>query len=111
MEIADKTVLITGASGGIGAAVARRLASHGMAVALAGRNSDRLAAVAESCRSHGAAADVFVGDITDEDYTAGLPDAVKGRFGSFHVLVNNAGVFEVGAFDTIDLAKWKLRST
>lgn len=106
MDIRDRTVLITGASGGIGAAVARRLASDGMAVALAGRNRDRLEAVAKDCVSLGADAELFAGDITDDAYTAALPEAVKARFGALHALVNNAGLFETDAFDVADLSRW-----
>jgi NADP-dependent 3-hydroxy acid dehydrogenase YdfG len=106
LEIKDKTILITGASGGIGAAVARRLASNGMAVALAGRSIEKLETVANECRSLGAEAEVYVGDITDDDYTYKLPDAVRKRFGALHVLFNNAGIFETGAFDAADLSKW-----
>ena len=59
MELTDKAILITGASGGIGAAVARRLAQKGMAVALAGRKIEALDAVANDCRSLGGEAEVF----------------------------------------------------
>ena len=106
LELKDKAILITGASGGIGAAVARRLAGKGMAVALAGRNMEALDAVANDCRSLGGEAEVFAGDMMDNDYASGLPDAVKERFGMLHVLFNNAGVFETGAFDTADMSKW-----
>lgn len=106
MEIKGKSILVTGASGGIGAAAARRIAGKGMAVGLAGRNVGKLEAVAEDCRALGGEAEVFAGDITDDNYVRGLPDAVKERFGALHVLFNNAGVFETGSFDTADISKW-----
>ena len=106
MELKDKAILITGASGGIGAAAARRLSGKGMAVALAGRDIEKLEAVAKDCRSLGGEAEVFAGDIMDDEYTSGLPDAVKARLGMLHVLFNNAGVFETGAFDVADMSNW-----
>ena len=106
LELTDKTILITGASGGIGAAVARRLAGNGMSVALAGRNIEALDALADDCRALGGVAQVFAGDILDDDYVSGLPDAVAERFGRLHVLFNNAGIFETGSFDSADLSKW-----
>lgn len=106
MELKDKVILITGASGGIGAATARRLAGKGMALALAGRDIGKLEAVAEDCRKPRGQAEIFAGEITDADYIAGLGDCVAERFGALHALFNNAGVFETGAFDTADLARW-----
>ncbi|MFY0691012.1 MAG: SDR family oxidoreductase [Paracoccaceae bacterium] len=106
MDLKDKVILITGASGGIGAATAQRLAGKGMALALAGRDTDKLNAVAEACRKAGAAAEIYPGEITDPDYIAGLGDAVAARFGALHVLFNNAGIFETGAFDKVDMARW-----
>lgn len=106
LELKDKAILITGASGGIGAAAARRLAGKGMAVGLAGRNVEKLETVAEDCRTLGGEAEVFAGDVTDDVYASELPDAVKERFGALHVLFNNAGVFETAAFEKADISKW-----
>ena len=106
MELNKKVILITGASGGIGAAAARRMAAKGMTVALAGRNFAKLEAVAEECAALGGNADIFPGEITEEVYTSGLPDAVKTRFGALHALFNNAGVFETGSFDQADMSRW-----
>ena len=106
MELNGKVILITGASGGIGAATARRLAKKGMALALAGRNVKKLEAVAQECKKLGGLAEVFPCEITDQDYTSGLPDAVRAHFGALNALFNNAGVFETGAFDQADISRW-----
>ncbi len=106
MELNKKVILITGASGGIGAAAARRMAAKGMTVALAGRNFAKLEAVAKECAGLGGNADIFPGEITEEVYTSGLPDAVKTRFGALHALFNNAGVFETGSFEQADMSRW-----
>ncbi len=106
MELNGKVILITGASGGIGAATARRLAEKGMTLALAGRDSSKLGSVAEECRKVGAQAEIFAGEITDATYVAGLGDAISARFGALHALFNNAGVYETGSFETADLSRW-----
>ncbi len=106
MELNNKVILITGASGGIGAAAARRMAAKGMSVGLAGRNLAKLEALAEECATLGGNAGIFPGEITDEVYTSGLPDAVKTQFGALHALFNNAGVFETGSFDHADMSRW-----
>jgi NADP-dependent 3-hydroxy acid dehydrogenase YdfG len=106
MELRDKVILVTGASGGIGAATARRLAGKGMSLALAGRNVSKLEAVADECKKVGVQAEVFPGEITEDEYVEALGDAVKARFGTLHALFNNAGVLETGAFDTADISRW-----
>jgi NADP-dependent 3-hydroxy acid dehydrogenase YdfG len=106
VELQDKVILITGASRGIGAATARALASEGMAVALAGRDTGLLEDVAHDCHKAGARAEVFSGDVTDEAYIAGLAEAVRGRLGALHALFNNAGVAETARFDAADLPRW-----
>jgi short-subunit dehydrogenase len=65
MAEAPRSLLITGASSGIGAALARHYAAPGMALALTGRDRDRLAAVAGACRTQGAAVESAVLDVTD----------------------------------------------
>jgi NADP-dependent 3-hydroxy acid dehydrogenase YdfG len=65
MAEAPRSLLITGASSGIGEALARHYAAPGMALALTGRDADRLAAVAEACRTLGAAVESAVLDVTD----------------------------------------------
>ena len=93
-----KVALITGASSGIGAATARKLAAMGMVVILAARRRDRLEALADEIRSDGGRAEVIHADLTDE----GAAEAIMGRISSqYHgvdVLVNNAGLGWYGFF-------------
>lgn len=91
MPAAPGHALITGASSGIGEALALEYAAPGVALALSGRDGERLNAVAESCRTRGAAVDAVVLDVTDR---AALADWLT-RFDDAHpvdLLIANAGV-------------------
>ena len=82
---------MTGSSRGLGAAIARRLARDGLAVAVNGRRGDGLAGdVARSIRDDGGAAEAFGGDVTDDQQAAELVAAITGRLGPVDVLVLNA---------------------
>jgi NADP-dependent 3-hydroxy acid dehydrogenase YdfG len=86
--VSDHVVVITGASGGIGAALAERVAREGARVALAARRETELAAVAARC---GATALAVVTDVTRRGEIERLLDATLSRFGIVDVWVNNAG--------------------
>ena len=86
--MSEKVVVITGASSGIGAALARNLGSKGYAVALAARREDRLRQVAAESGSH---ALPIVTDLTQRDQVDRLRDAAIREFGHVDVWVNNAG--------------------
>jgi NADP-dependent 3-hydroxy acid dehydrogenase YdfG len=88
-------VLITGASQGIGSAIARAFAAEirGVRLALVARNTSKLVAVAQECARLGASTGVFPCDVTDEQAVADLEAAVGRRFGAIDVLVNNAGKY------------------
>jgi NAD(P)-dependent dehydrogenase (short-subunit alcohol dehydrogenase family) len=95
-DFSRRKALITGASAGLGRHFATLLASQGIAgLALAGRNAERLAEVAEDCRQAGAGqVAVIVVDVTD---AAAIVDAISGAWvalGGIDLLVNNAGVAE-----------------
>lgn len=89
---AQKVVVITGASGGIGAALARALADRGHALVLAARRAAELERVADDARARGAAGALAVAaDVTRRVDVLRLRDAAVERFGGFDVWVNNAG--------------------
>lgn len=98
---ASKVVLVTGASSGIGAELARQFAAAGARVALAARDAERLEAVATQCRTAGGDALVVPCDVSIE---ASCRDAVAttiAHYGSLDILVNNAGLGSRGRFEDI----------
>jgi 3-oxoacyl-[acyl-carrier protein] reductase len=87
----ERVALVTGSSRGLGAAIARRLASDGMAVAVNGLRGDpRLSDVVCGIRDEGGTAEYFPADVTDEAQVAGLVAAVSDALGPIDVLVLNA---------------------
>jgi 3-oxoacyl-[acyl-carrier protein] reductase len=92
MPAADgRVALVTGSWRGLGAAIARRLARDGLAVAVNGRRGDEQAReVVRSIREGGGVAGAFGADVTDEQQVAELVAAITGRFGPVDVLVLNA---------------------
>lgn len=87
VDLRDRTIIITGASSGIGAATARACARAGMDVVLTARRADRLEALASEIRSAGRRAEVVAGDAVDPEIPAALLAAAPG----FHAVFANAG--------------------
>jgi 3-oxoacyl-[acyl-carrier protein] reductase len=84
-----KTALVTGATGGIGAAIARALHAQGANVALSGRRAAELESLASAL---GERAVAFPADLADPEAPGKLVEAIEARFGSLDILVNNAGL-------------------
>lgn len=87
-----RTVLVTGASSGLGAALARHLAAQGTTVGLVARREDRLAEVLAECREHAPASAMWVADVAEPGAAARLIDAAWEQWGAIDVLVNNAAI-------------------
>lgn len=92
-----KAALVTGAAGGIGAAIVRRLRSEGAVVAVADRDVSGVEAEAR-----------LPGDLLDASYADGLPQAAFGALGALDIVVNNAGVITRGAVTATTDADWAL---
>src|SRR3954451_13351832 len=95
-ELAGAVAVVTGASSGIGAATARRLARDGCAVALIGRRRRRLDDVAASIAADGGKALIIEADLTEPDRAADAVQSTLDRFDRLDVLVNNAGIMLLG---------------
>ena len=99
-----KTIIVTGASSGIGAAVSRLFLEGGWNVAMLARRVDQLALVADNHPN----AQVIACDVTDETQVVSAFDAIHDRFGGIDVLFNNAGIFTPQArIDEIALDDWQ----
>jgi NAD(P)-dependent dehydrogenase (short-subunit alcohol dehydrogenase family) len=90
-KLVGKTALITGASRGIGRAIASAFADNGSRLALAARNLEDLNHVAESLRARGSTAEPFACDVTVAEQVERLPALVEDKLGGIDILVNNAG--------------------
>ena len=99
---ADATCVITGASSGIGTAIARELAGRGYGVTLVARREDRLRGLAAEL---GQRADVHPCDVTDPAARQGLADALAARGIEVSMIVNNAGFSTTGPFAQTDRAR------
>ena len=90
IDLKGKTAVITGASRGLGEAMAHSLADAGAQVALVARDLKRLELVKEAITARGGSADVFAGDVTREDEVASLVPGIAERFGAPQIVINNA---------------------
>jgi len=97
----DKTVVVTGASDGIGAELARQLAAQRAKLVLAARNAAALEHVAAACRALGAAAHAVPTDVTDDEACARLMAATVAAHGGIDALVANAGMSMHARFSEI----------
>jgi NAD(P)-dependent dehydrogenase (short-subunit alcohol dehydrogenase family) len=90
-DLDGRTALVTGASRGIGAAIAVALAAHGADVALSSRDADALEKVAARVAEHGRRAVVLPADLTDPAAIRSMVDGALSALGQLDVVVNNAG--------------------
>jgi short-subunit dehydrogenase len=96
-----KSIVVTGASSGIGRALCLALAPQRPRLVLAARDAARLEEVAAACRAAGAETLVVPTDVTSEDECRRLVERTVERFGGLDVLVNNAGIGMLARFDEV----------
>ena len=106
-KLEGKTALITGASKGLGKAMALALAEAGARVALVSRNLELLNETAAAVRKLGAEAAVFQTDVADEAQVLRLEKAVAAEFGKVQILINNAGMNIRKPVTEFTLAEWR----
>lgn len=92
IDLKGRTAVITGGSRGLGEAMAKALAGSGAQIALVARDRARMEQVRDEIAAKGAAAEVFVADVTREEDVARVAEEMKTRFGSPQILINNAGI-------------------
>ena len=90
--LAGQKVLVTGASAGIGAGIARRMAAEGAVVGICARRHDRLEEVLADCRAHSPDSRMWVVDLSDLDAVDRFAAEADAELGGVDVLVNNAGI-------------------
>ncbi len=106
-RFAGQVVVITGASRGIGAGIARRFAREGATVAVAS-NEDRVHAVADELRAHGGVVSSHVVDVTARDAVTELYDRVAREHGHIDVSIQNAGVITIKPLAELTEREWDL---
>lgn len=91
-QLSGKVALITGASRGLGKAMAVALSQQGADLALVARDQKALEGTAAEVRNHGTRAEIFLADVSTEAGVATLEQEVVARYGKISILINNAGI-------------------
>jgi 3-oxoacyl-[acyl-carrier protein] reductase len=102
-DLTDRTALVTGATGGIGGAIARVFHKQGATVAVSGRQTEKLEKLAGEL---GARVHVLPCDLADKVAVAGLVDAATAKLGRLDILVNNAGLTKDNLFMVMKDEQW-----
>jgi NADP-dependent 3-hydroxy acid dehydrogenase YdfG len=102
----DKVVLITGASSGIGAGIARELSAAGAKVVLGARRTDRLEQLADELRGQGGEVLTCSLDVTNRADVSAFAEAARKRFGRVDVIVNNAGLMPLSPMASLKVDEW-----
>ena len=106
-KLDTKVALVTGASSGIGAATAIALAAEGAQVAIAARRIERLNDVAHKIKAFGSKALPIATDVSDEIQVNALVQQVNSTLGRIDILVNSAGIVELGTIEDGDPEEWR----
>lgn len=103
----EKVIPITGASSGIGAAIARELAKAGAKVAIGARRVERLDSLADELAGDGLQVLAHPLDVTDRRSVEAFADAARARWGRVDVIVNNAGVMPLSLMSSMKVEEWE----
>lgn len=105
-RLQGEVAIVTGATSGIGEAIARRFAAEGAHVAVVGRSAERGERIVREIAEAGGSAAFFSADVTDERAVQALIAGVIARFGGFGIVVNNAGLSVPGTLAETTPAQW-----
>jgi NAD(P)-dependent dehydrogenase (short-subunit alcohol dehydrogenase family) len=106
-KLRGRTVLITGGSRGLGLALARQVSAQGARVVICGRDPESLERAYESLAKGEAEVLALTADVTDRDSVREMIETVRQHYGMVDVLINNAGVIEVGPAVTMSVADYE----
>ena len=104
--VEGKTVIVTGASRGIGKGIAKVFASRGADVLLVARNEAPVREAADEIKSAGGEASVFVGDVSSWDDMQQMAETAARRYGGIDVLCSNAGIFPSRGISDMSPDEW-----
>jgi NADP-dependent 3-hydroxy acid dehydrogenase YdfG len=105
-NIAEKVIVITGASSGLGEASARLLVSEGAKVVLGARRRDRIQALADELANGGGKAVAVMTDVSDRAQVKGLVDTAVQTYGRIDVMINNAGLMPQALLEKLQINEW-----
>lgn len=106
MELNDKVALVTGASSGIGAATAVKLAEHGVKVGLAARRQDRLQTLVAQIKAAGGEAMALEMDVTDQASVIEGVSMLHNAYGRIDIAFNNAGLMPLSDIASLKVDEW-----
>ncbi|WP_342331927.1 SDR family oxidoreductase [Pedobacter sp. FW305-3-2-15-E-R2A2] len=105
-NLKDKVAVITGASSGIGKAIAIELANNGVKVVLGARRAEELKSLVEDIKNHGGEAIFLKTDVSNRTDLVALVNLAVEKYGKLDVIVNNAGVARISRIDNLDIDGW-----
>lgn len=105
---ANKVIILTGASSGIGEATARLLAAEGHMLVVGARRTDRLEKLCAELRAEGANIDALASDVLERSALQQLADLAMEKYGRIDVLINNAGVMPLSPLSALKVEEWEL---
>ncbi len=106
VDLSGKTAIVTGASRGIGKAIALRLAASGAKVACVARSADKLQETVDEITAAGGQAEVHTCDVSDSDSVSKLIEGLAEKWGSLDIVVNNAGITKDGLIPRMSDEDW-----
>lgn len=106
MKLDGRIAVITGASRGLGRAMAVALAAEGAAVALVSRDREQLQSAAAEIQAAGREAEIYIADVTSEDQVRMAEQQITSHFGKVNILINNAGAVMRRSITDMTLQEW-----